>query len=66
MHLLLRFITLDKDGLEPSAGYYPPFHNLGISGQYYPFLSQCNSYHAGIVAAIEEQGIVPHYPQPLG
>ena len=31
-HLPLRFITLNKNRLEPPVGYHPPSHNLGVSG----------------------------------
>jgi hypothetical protein len=66
MHLQLRFITLDKDGSELPAGYYPPFHNLSVSGQYHSVFGLSNSNQMGIITAVEELGIIAHYSQPLG
>jgi hypothetical protein len=64
-HLVFRLIAGNQDDFESSAGYYPPFHNLGVSGQYHPAFIQSSPNHVGVIAAIEKQGIITHHPQPL-
>jgi len=43
-YLWLGRITINQDGFESTTGYYPSFHNLGVSGQYHPVFSQSLSY----------------------
>ena len=65
LHLVSNPVPFYQHRLQPAAGYQPPLHDTTVSGEYNPALSQSNGYHTGIIAAVEEEGVVAHHPQPL-
>lgn len=65
-YLLCWSVAADEDGPQAASGNYPPFHELGVPGHHHPPLRQRESYHAVIVAVVEEHGIVAHHAQPPG
>jgi len=65
LHLLLRYLTGNQNGIELPAGDQTPFHNLPVFGQYDSSLRPGFGDHLGVIAAIKEQGIIAHQPQPF-